>query len=275
MALQVIYKEAKDIDTKTMALQYLDALRPEVPKAATVVVTFWAALGSWVAVFPGTLEAIPNPEVLLPAWVAHAWFALSALDVAAIFDEGRRHEYEGDVHRHDEDGVFRLARKIGPGDAESGWGAKAISGLCYKCHPYIKSEFSLPTHHPLPEGRISCLDCHDPHGSPTVKLLREATVKETCTVCHGEKEGPFAFEHADVTEDCRNCHVAHGSINNNLLTAKMPFLCYQCHKNQPRHALKTEEDKLTFATRCADCHTEIHGTDTPGIFGGTPGAMTR
>jgi regulator of protease activity HflC (stomatin/prohibitin superfamily) len=27
MALQVIYKEAKDIDTKTMALQYLDALR--------------------------------------------------------------------------------------------------------------------------------------------------------------------------------------------------------------------------------------------------------
>ena len=153
--------------------------------------------------------------------------------------------------------------------------ARDVSGLCYKCHPYIKSEFSLPTHHPLPEGRISCLDCHDPHGSPTVKLLREATVKETCTVCHGEKEGPFAFEHADVTEDCRNCHVAHGSINNNLLTAKMPFLCYQCHKNQPRHALKTEEDKLTFATRCADCHTEIHGTDTPGIFGGTPGAMTR
>ena len=152
--------------------------------------------------------------------------------------------------------------------------ARDVATLCYKCHENIRAQFSLPTHHPVPEGRSSCLDCHDPHGTATGMMLREPTVKETCTVCHGEKEGPFAFEHGDVTEDCRNCHTPHGSINNNLLTAKMPFLCWQCHKNQPFHAQQTAGNKLEYDTRCTDCHTEIHGTDTPGIFGGTPGAMT-
>jgi DmsE family decaheme c-type cytochrome len=146
---------------------------------------------------------------------------------------------------------------------------REVSSLCYKCHPYIKAEFMLPTHHSVPEGRVTCLDCHEPHGSPTEKMLKEATVKETCTACHAEKEGPFAFEHGDTTEDCRNCHVSHGSVNNNLLTARMPFLCYQCHKNQPRHSLATANDKLEFGTNCTDCHSEIHGTDTPSVFTGT------
>lgn len=148
---------------------------------------------------------------------------------------------------------------------------KDVAALCYGCHPYIKAEFALPTHHPVPEQRVSCLDCHDPHGTPNEKQLKEATIKELCCTCHAEKEGPFAFEHADVTEDCRNCHVSHGSINNNLLTARLPFLCYQCHKNQPMHNLVTGKQEFS---RCTDCHSEIHGTDTPSIFSGT-GKMLR
>ena len=73
-----------------------------------------------------------------------------------------------------------------------------------------------------------------------------------------------------MTEDCRNCHRPHGSINNNLLTARMPFLCYQCHKN--RHSYTGIYTKNF--TRCTDCHSEIHGTDTPGILDGG-GEMVR
>ena len=150
---------------------------------------------------------------------------------------------------------------------------KDVAGLCYKCHPDIQAQFRLPTHHPVPEQKVSCLDCHDPHGTANEKLLREATVKETCTACHAEKEGPFAYEHADVTEDCRNCHRPHGSINNNLLVARLPFLCYQCHKNQGHHDLTTAAGK-ELRSRCTDCHSEIHGTDTPGLLDGV-GTMTR
>ncbi len=159
---------------------------------------------------------------------------------------------------------------------------REVSELCYKCHPYIKAEFSLPTHHSVPEQRVSCLDCHDPHSSPYEKQLKEATTKEVCTSCHAEKEGPFAFEHADVTENCMNCHVSHGSVNNGLLKVKEPILCLQCHQTMPHHGLG---DSVTpgatkqtrgpeFFTRCTDCHSEIHGSDTPGSFSGS-GTFTR
>lgn len=109
---------------------------------------------------------------------------------------------------------------------------KDVAALCDSCHADVKAQFMLPNHHPLPEGQMTCLDCHDPHGTPNEKLLREATVKETCCNCHAEKEGPFAYEHGDVTEDCRNCHKPHGSVNGKLLNQRQPFLCLQCHKGQ-------------------------------------------
>ncbi|HLB24854.1 MAG TPA: DmsE family decaheme c-type cytochrome [Nitrospirota bacterium] len=153
-----------------------------------------------------------------------------------------------------------------------------VAALCYKCHPYVKAEFALPTRHPVQEGRVTCLDCHDPHGSTYEKQLREATVKETCAACHADKEGPFAFEHADVTDDCRNCHTAHGSVNNGLLTLRMPMLCLQCHEGHGIGSsvpgpINMSIEKPTYFTRCTDCHSEIHGSDTPG--NNLPGSFMR
>ena len=92
------------------------------------------------------------------------------------------------------------------------------------------------------------------------KLLLGTTPKETCTRCHMEKQGPFAFEHGDVTENCIHCHAAHGSVNNNLLNAAMPFLCLQCHGG---HVLNNSDAKRLFLNRCTDCHSQIHGSDIP------------
>jgi predicted CXXCH cytochrome family protein len=83
-----------------------------------------------------------------------------------------------------------------------------------------------------------------------------------------EKSGPFVYEHGDVTERCTNCHTPHGSVNRRLLGAAMPFLCIQCHN--PAHASvasKLSKVKALFANRCSDCHSAIHGSDTPDNLG--------
>jgi DmsE family decaheme c-type cytochrome len=140
--------------------------------------------------------------------------------------------------------------------------------MCEKCHQETKAEFALPSHHPLPEKRIFCTDCHDPHGTVSEDMLRKATLKETCTQCHAEKEGPFVFEHADLAENCATCHSPHGSINNNLLVIQQPFLCLQCHSGHRTSSDPNQlERKGAYYTRCTDCHSQIHGSDLPSASG--------
>jgi len=143
-----------------------------------------------------------------------------------------------------------------------------MAEMCDRCHLDVKAAFSLPNHHPVPENKVFCNDCHDPHGGGSAeKNLRKDTVKATCTQCHAEKEGPFLYEHADVTEDCSVCHTPHGSVNNKLLILREPYLCLQCHTSHRISGATTTETKLAYYTRCTDCHSQIHGTDLPSPSG--------
>jgi len=145
---------------------------------------------------------------------------------------------------------------------------RAVSTLCMGCHIDVSAQFSLPSHHPVKEGKMYCTDCHQPHGSENPKNLRAMTQKETCGRCHQEKVGPFLFEHGDVTEECSNCHSQHGSANNNLLKLPVTFLCKQCHTP---HGVSTSTaggrtvigGMSMVYTRCTDCHSMVHGSDSP------------
>ena len=136
-----------------------------------------------------------------------------------------------------------------------------MAELCFGCHPEVRAENSLYSHHPLREKKMVCVDCHEVHGSTQDKLLKGNSIKDTCTRCHMEKQGPFAYEHGDLTENCMNCHTPHGSVNNHLLNAALPFLCLQCHTGHL--ASTTPGLKQLFTNRCTDCHSQIHGSDTP------------
>ena len=145
-----------------------------------------------------------------------------------------------------------------------------IAELCYTCHQDVRAQFANVSHHPIPEHKIGCNDCHNPHGTTNDHNLKGTTIREMCTRCHMEYQGPFVYEHADVTEDCTNCHNPHGSPNDNLLRVAQPFLCLQCHaghqeKNHPAlvDAPAGSSFKPAFYTRCTDCHSAIHGTDIP------------
>lgn len=153
----------------------------------------------------------------------------------------------------------------------------ASGKLCFSCHQEAQVQFSLPSHHPLKEGRVFCVDCHDPHGGFTGGHLQKESIKETCVQCHPEKKGPYLYEHADVTEDCLNCHSSHGSVNRNLLVAREPFLCLQCHEGHPVNTTMggsiSPGTARAYYTRCTDCHSRIHGTDVPARSG--RGSFTR
>ena len=155
--------------------------------------------------------------------------------------------------------------------------AASISETCQSCHGQQRAEFQKRSHMPLPEGKMSCTDCHSPHGSTTRPLLRADSVNDVCYACHAEKRGPFLWEHAPVRESCLNCHQAHGSNHDKLLVAARPYLCQQCHVSPAAHAGQSfradqsAQSALAGGTQspriigrsCQNCHVQVHGSNHP------------
>jgi DmsE family decaheme c-type cytochrome len=148
----------------------------------------------------------------------------------------------------------------------------SISQTCFSCHKVQRAEFNERSHMPLLEGKISCVDCHNPHGSTTSPLLKADSVNDVCYSCHAEKRGPFLFEHAPVRESCLNCHNPHGSNFESLLNAPRPMLCQQCHAQNGHPAelltrangpMGRAPDPRLISTSCQTCHVNIHGTNDP------------
>lgn len=142
--------------------------------------------------------------------------------------------------------------------------------VCTDCHTEQRAQINRPTRHPIKEGKVACSDCHNPHGSAGPKLMVRDSVNETCYTCHMEKRGPFVRTHQPVTEDCSICHNPHGTVTDNLLKARAPFLCQQCHEPTSHRGVIASLDfpvsatsNVTLARGCLNCHTNIHGTNNP------------
>jgi DmsE family decaheme c-type cytochrome len=165
------------------------------------------------------------------------------------------------VHKNGPNGL--VARK--PAD---------VNKLCAGCHSDIWASFQQPFRHRLPEGGMSCVDCHNPHGSFLLHNLQTMDANEPgCFKCHGDLAGPFAFEHAPVRLDgCQACHMPHGSPNAKMLTRnEVRFVCLECHSNLPTPAAASNAaigsippgfHNLFSAQfrNCTVCHQKVHGS---------------
>ncbi len=136
--------------------------------------------------------------------------------------------------------------------------------LCGRCHVAPRAQIERTAHMPVREGKMRCTSCHNPHGSPTDKLIAAPSVNAKCVECHADKRGPFLHEHPPVSDNCLRCHAAHGSPHARMLTHKMPFLCLQCHTNPATlHRIERARDRFVFNRGCANCHSRIHGSNHP------------
>jgi len=142
---------------------------------------------------------------------------------------------------------------------------------CYTCHLGVEAEFRLPQRHPVTEGRMNCVQCHDPHGTDIFKPksgLAMARHNEGCTECHRDLTRPVVFEHEALREGCVVCHNPHGSVNRKMLVQNDSNLCLKCHTQVQRDAGEIYIGNARHAERmrqgncwASGCHTAVHGSN--------------
>ncbi len=194
------------------------------------------------------------------------------------------------LKEHAEKGVDQIGCEAchGPGSlhVEAGGGKGNIlnSGKspegCFQCHQNIQAQLKLPYHHPVIEGRVSCVDCHNVHGpdTHTAKKLGMGRENDSCARCHREQSMPRVYEHEALREGCTACHNVHGSVNPKMLVERDNNLCQKCH-GQAHNAQdavssrniyigKAQHNNRLNAGTCwsAGCHHGVHGSNVDSHF---------
>lgn len=150
---------------------------------------------------------------------------------------------------------------------------------CFRCHLEVHAQLDLPQHHPVLEGKMNCVQCHDPHGRDIMKPkggLAMARLNQSCSQCHRAQVRPFVFEHPALREGCLVCHAPHGSINAKMLVEADPNLCLKCHAQEQGIGVKPGEifiGKVPHAAflhqgTCwsAGCHAAVHGSNMDRVL---------
>ncbi len=154
---------------------------------------------------------------------------------------------------------------------------------CFACHQ-IEEAFKKNPHYKTwddtskPAGERGCESCHGPGkahiegGGDITKIFnyKKVTPQEStnaCLDCHlkqSERSNFLAGEHGLNSVACTQCHSVHTPhVQEALLKARTPALCYDCHGevrpqfNKPFHH-KVHEGLIN----CTDCHNQHGGFNT-------------
>lgn len=200
--------------------------------------------------------------------------------------------WQGSAHDAEDVGCVGCHRVHSEDKVLSREGEQAV---CFSCHADMRGDVYKPYTHPMREHKMSCGDCHGPHGGPGDAGLKTFSVNEACYGCHAEKRGPYLWEHAPVSENCVLCHSAHGSVHPGMLDRRQPHLCQSCHEpiaaaglgpphgRHSRLALSFREpggldigplppdpidpgrgiSRFVMGEACSNCHSKVHGSNHP------------
>jgi predicted CXXCH cytochrome family protein len=123
---------------------------------------------------------------------------------------------------------------------------------CADCHTVQK-----PHMDPAAGTPQQCLQCHDPHGSPNLRLIREAittpegnTAPIEFTNRLGRADGSFASATDPGTGVCETCHTATLHYNNTGTAVPHQIItCPECHLHSAAFAPPFLSEPLTTVQR--------------------------
>ena len=152
-----------------------------------------------------------------------------------------------------------------------------LNALCATCHVTPMASFHQPYGHRITQNAMSCVDCHNPHGSILPSSLQTVMANDVvCVKCHNNLRGPFVYQHAGVKlAGCMGCHQPHGSSNPKMLTrGQVRFVCMECHANVPAGIAVSKPPNilggmppsfhnltLPLFQNCTIWHVQIHGSN--------------
>jgi DmsE family decaheme c-type cytochrome len=221
---------------------------------------------------PGSLHAVDTKDKRKIIGFDKDWgtpVARQNAQCLTCHDGGQRINWDGSMHDKNKLACSDCHNPMARFSANGLLKKSGITETCQTCHQQQRAEFRKKSHMPVPEGKMTCEDCHNPHGSTTKRLLKADTVNDLCYSCHAEKRGPFLWEHAPVRENCMNCHEQHGSHNDKLLKQSRPMICTSCHNltggmgQTFRHPVDPASPIQIRGRSCQNCHAQIHGSNSP------------
>lgn len=182
-------------------------------------------------------------------------------------DNGDRMYWSGSVHESRGLACQDCHSIHGTNPEEAQLTTASIPDPCFGCHKQKSSQFFRASHHPIREGKMTCSDCHNPHGSESPRLISNQTINDMCYECHAEKRGPFLWDHQPVREDCTICHDPHGTNHFKMVKTRVPYLCQKCHADGGHPSGLYDQSQIDsrrfFNRSCLNCHTTIHGSNNP------------
>ncbi len=248
---------------------------------------------------PAGVSQRPAPDVVFSKKSTQTADARSGVCLQCHQHEARRMQWDGSAHQN-ADLACNACHKV-HANRDKVLAKATQTDVCFACHKEQRVQMNRASHHPVPEGKMSCADCHNAHGSAGPKLARRDSTNDTCYTCHAEKRGPFVHAHEPVTDDCATCHNPHGSTVAGMLKVRAPILCQQCHTPHVAGAVGAVGGQpgvftpsvpggvpaITATTggknvvtlwqgrSCMNCHTQVHGSNNPSATNPTPGFQFR
>lgn len=144
--------------------------------------------------------------------------------------------------------------------------AQGADAACVKCHPEIGA--GKVVHAALKDGCVKCHSALDgsvkPHKNRgDVKGGLAAKGSALCYGCHEREAFAKKKRHAALGR-CTDCHDAHASKHDKLLTEDASTLCFGCHERKDFEARFKHEPAAE--GNCLACH-DAHASDEPPLLG--------